>query len=91
MSVLVQLPPVLRSVSGGERSLCADGGSIGAVLGDLTRKHPTLALHLFDEAGAIRHNIVFLYAGAVIRAKDAAVHRLNSGDEIIITNALAGG
>ncbi len=91
MTVRVQLPPILRAVTGGERMLSAQGRSIAAVLADLAAKHPALALHLFDEAGAIRTNIVFLHAGAMIRAREAAARQIESGDEIVITNALAGG
>ena len=91
MSISVQLPPILRAVTGGERVLMAEGSSIAAALTDLAKKHPPLALHFFDEAGAIRHNIVFLHDGAMIRAKEAAARQLKDNDEIVITNALAGG
>ena len=91
MSIRVQLPPILRPVMGGERFLSAEGSSIGAVLSDLTKRHPALALHFFNEGSAIRHNIVFLHDGAMIRAKEAAARPLKPGDEIVITNALAGG
>ena len=91
MSVRVQLPPILRPVMGGERYVAAEGNSIGAVLTDLARRHPALGLHFFDEAGAIRHNIVFLHEGVMVRAKEANARRLNPGDEVVITNALAGG
>lgn len=91
MSIRVQLPPILRPVMGGERFLSAEGSSIGAALNDLARRHPALALHFFDESGGIRHNIVFLHGGQMIRAKDAGAHCLRPGDEVVITNALAGG
>lgn len=91
MTVKVQLPPILRPVMGGVRNLDAEGSSIGAVLTDLARKHPALGLHLLDERGGIRHNIVFLHDGAMIRAKEANARQLKPGDEIVITNALAGG
>jgi hypothetical protein len=89
--VRVQLPPILRNVMGGERWLTAEGSSIAAVLGNLARTHPALGLHLFDEAGAIRSNIVFLHDGEMVRAREAAARRLKPGDEIVLTNALAGG
>jgi hypothetical protein len=91
VSVRVQLPPVLRSVMGGERWLEAQGNSIAAVLTDLARRHPALGLHFFDEQGAIRRNIVFLHDGEMVRAKDAGARRIEQGDEIVLTNALAGG
>jgi sulfur carrier protein ThiS len=91
MSVRVQLPPLLRNVMGGERWLTADGASIAAVLADLGRRHPSLALHFFDEQGAVRHNIAFVHDGAVVRAREAAMHAVSPDDELILTTALAGG
>jgi len=91
VTVRVQLPPILRPVMGGERFLTAEGNSIGAVLSDLARRNPALALHFFNQSGGIRHNIVFLHGGTMVRAKDADAHRIEAGDEIVITNALAGG
>jgi hypothetical protein len=89
--VRVQLPPLLRGVMGGERWLDARGDSIAAVLADLGKRHPSLALHFFDEQGRVRHNIAFVHEGAVVRAKEAALHAVSPGDELILTNALAGG
>ncbi len=90
-NIRVQLPPVLRGIMGGERWIAAKGSSIGAVLTDLTSRFPALGLHLFDEQGAIRHNIVFLHDGMAVRAREAQAHRLKPGDEVVLTNALAGG
>jgi hypothetical protein len=89
--IRVQLPPVLRNVMGGKRWLEAQGSSIAAVLTDLAKRHPALGLHLFDEQGAIRHNIVFLHDGDMVRAREAASRQLRPGDEVVLTNALAGG
>jgi len=89
--IRVQLPPLLRNLMGGERWLTGDGTSIVAVLADLGRKHPSLALHFFDEQGALRHNIAFVHDGAVVRAREATTHAVKPGDELILTTALAGG
>lgn len=91
MSVRVQLPPLLRPVMGGERWLEGEGHSIAAVMSDLAKKHPAFGLHVLDEAGALRRNIVFLHDGTVVRAAEAQSRRVRDGDEIVLTNALAGG
>lgn len=91
MNVRVQLPPALRMVMGGERWLNAEGFTLAAVASDLARRHPQLGLHLLDEQGAIRRNIVFLHDGEMIRARQAAERCVSGGDEVVITNALAGG
>ena len=91
MSVTVKLPPVLRPVVGGARELEAEGDSIAAVVEDLALRYPGLGLHFFDERGAIRRNIVFIHDDLVIRPPEARGRRLKPGDEVTITNALAGG
>ena len=91
MSVQVQLPPVLRSVMGGERWLSAEGSTLAAIADDLAQRHPALGLHLLDEQGKIRHNIVFLHDGEMVRARQAGERRVTDGDEVVMTNALAGG
>jgi molybdopterin converting factor small subunit len=91
VSVRVHLPPVLRHVMGGERWLEADGASVAAVLGALGRRHPSLSLHFFDEHGAVRHNIVCVHNGAVVRANEMSAHQISDGDELVLANALAGG
>jgi len=89
--VRVQLPPILRPVMGGLRTVEAEGASIGEVLDYLSAKHPGLALHLYDERGQIRRNVVFIHQGTALRPFEAAARRLGPDDEIVLTNALAGG
>lgn len=91
MSVRVQLPPVLRHVIGGQRWLEADSGTLCDVLRDLSGKHPPLALHFFDEQSEVRRNIVCVHNGMLVRARDMSEHRVQPGDELVLTNALAGG
>lgn len=91
MTVRVQLPPILRPVMGGKRFVEAEGRSIGAVLANLSKTYPAIGLHLFDESGAIRRNIVFLHGGEAVPAAEAKDRRVKEGDEIVVTNALAGG
>ncbi len=89
--IRVQLPPVLRQVSGGKKELTANGGTIAEVLEDMARANPALHLHLFDESGAIRRNIVCIHDGEMVRANCARTHAVGPNDEIVLANALAGG
>jgi hypothetical protein len=90
-AVQVRFPPVLRSVIGGKASLDGTGGTIEEVLKDLAKERPALGLHLFDESGNARRNIICLHSGVVVRAREFARHSVIAGDELIFTNALAGG
>jgi molybdopterin converting factor small subunit len=91
VTVRVQLPPVLRHATGGERWLQANGATVAAVLSDLAENRPALALHLFDEQGEVRHNLVCVHEGIVVRAREMASHRVQADDELVLANALAGG
>jgi molybdopterin converting factor small subunit len=90
VSVRVQLPPLLRSIAG-ERWIEASGESVMDALRDLSKDQPQLALHLFDEQGQVRHNIVCVHQGTVVRALEMQTHAIQPGDELILANALAGG
>ena len=50
-----------------------------------------MALHLFDDQGEVRQNIVCVHKGAVVRAREMAAHGVSTDDELVLTNALAGG
>jgi sulfur carrier protein ThiS len=91
VSVRVQIPPVLRGLAGGRRALEAEGATLAAVLANLARNQPALALHLFDENGAVRRHVLCIHDGNVVRSNDFATHALASDDEVIMANALAGG
>jgi len=91
LTVRVQIPPVLRNAAGGRRAVAAEGATLQDVLLDLARQYPSLALHLFDEQGAVRRHILCLHASDAIRPRDFAARALKHGDEVVITNALAGG
>ena len=89
--VRVKLPPVLRTVLGGQDEIEGEGGTIEKVLQYISVAHPALGLHLFDESGSPRRNIVCLHRGALVRASEFGGHAVRGGDELVLTNALAGG
>jgi molybdopterin converting factor small subunit len=89
--VRVRLPPVLRTVMGGRDEIDGEGATIETVLRNISAAHPGLGLHLFDESGTPRRNIVCLHRGALVRAREFSDHGVAPGDELVMTNALAGG
>lgn len=91
MTVRVSIPPVLRSVTGGRRELEAEGATLQELLVNLVRDYPPLALHLFDEQGAVRRHVLCIHDSNAVRPRDFASHEIRTGEEVILTNALAGG
>jgi sulfur carrier protein ThiS len=90
-TVRVRLPPVLRTVMGGQEAVEGEGRTIKDVLRSVSIMNPALGLHLFDESGRPRRNIVCLHDGVLVRAAEFADHAVSTRDELVLTNALAGG
>jgi hypothetical protein len=87
----VHIPPLLRGVAGGKRALESDGATLQELLINLARTYPPLALHLFDEQGGVRRHILCIHDERAVRPREFASHTIRAGDEVIVTNALAGG
>jgi len=90
-TVRVRLPPVLRAAMGRDDTVEGRGKTIEAVLRNISDRHPALGLHLFDEGGNPRRNIICLHHGVLVRAHEFSGHEVRTGDELVLTNALAGG
>jgi molybdopterin converting factor small subunit len=89
--VRVRLPPILRAAMGQKASIEGEGTTIGEVLRNISDANPSLGLHLLDEGGNPRRNIICLHGGELVRARDFSAHAVGAGDELVLTNALAGG
>lgn len=91
VAVVVQLPPVLRQAVGGLRAVEGEGCTVSDVVASVVRNYPALGLHLYNDRGELRRNVLFVHRGEAIRPNEAHARMLDAGDEIAITNALAGG
>jgi hypothetical protein len=91
LTVRVRLPPVLRAAMGLKDAIEGEGATIREVLRNISDSNPSLGLHLFDEGGNPRRNIICLHGGELVRASEFSVHTVGAGDELVLTNALAGG
>jgi sulfur-carrier protein len=89
--VRVRIPPVLRAATNGAYELKVRGDTIREALDDAAKRMPALKLHLFDEAGRIRHHIICIHDDCVVRANEMASRAVRTGDEIVLANAFAGG
>lgn len=89
--IRVQVPPVLRAVTGGARTLEAEGTTVREVFEDVAKNYPALGLHLFDERSGIRRNIICVHRDAVVRPDEMDARKVDQGEELILANAFAGG
>ena len=82
MSV-VRIPPTLRTDTGGEREVIAEGETVRELLDDLMSRFPTLA-------GKLEYANVYV-CGEDIRTRDGFETPVSERDTVILLPAMAGG
>lgn len=87
----VKIPPVLRSSTGGEREVPAEGGTVGDVLRELAQKHPDTERQLFSEEGALNRYVNVYLNDEDVRVLDGLDTSVSESDTLVILPAMAGG
>jgi molybdopterin converting factor small subunit len=86
--VKVRVPTPLRSYTGQQANVVADGDTLAAVLDDLGRRYPGLLFRIVDEQRQLRQHVSIFVGGE--RCRDLST-RLDDVDEVVIMQALSGG
>jgi molybdopterin converting factor small subunit len=84
----VYIPDALRSYTGDQRTVAAQGATLAALLADLDRQFPGIRFRMVDEQDAIRRHVRVFVNGDEARTLDIA---LADTDDISIVQALSGG
>jgi molybdopterin converting factor small subunit len=91
MSVDVRVPTILRSYTGGARTVPGAGETLAELLADLETRHPGLRGRLVTEDGAL-HRFVNVYLNDEdVRFLGGLEAKLAGGDTVTILPAVAGG
>ncbi|MCZ7525356.1 MAG: MoaD/ThiS family protein [Acidimicrobiia bacterium] len=84
----VRIPTPLRSYTGQQAVVEADGADLGELLEDLDRRHPGLRFRVVDEQGRLRpHMRIFVGEEGT---RDLATPLVGTG-EVTLVQALSGG
>jgi molybdopterin synthase sulfur carrier subunit len=86
--VKIRIPTPLRSYTGQEATVEADGATVGEVLMDLDRRYPGLRFRMVDEQNALRKHMNAFLNDEKVRDLDTLV---TEADELTIMQALSGG
>jgi MoaD family protein len=90
MAVTVRIPTPLRTLTGGQEEVHAEGRTVADVIEDLERSHPGIKERLLDDKGVRR--FVNIYANEEdVRFLDNLDTELSDGDTVSIVPAIAGG
>lgn len=91
MSVEVRVPTVLRTHTGGVKTVAAEGTTVRELVADLESRHPGLGAALLDEEGRLRTFIQTYVNDEDVRFLGGIETPLADGDEVTILPAVAGG
>jgi len=90
MTIEVKIPTILRTYTGGEKSVTASGASLSALIDDLEANHPGIKDRLLDN-GDLRRFVNVYVNDEDVRFIGGLEASLNDGDAVVILPAVAGG
>jgi molybdopterin converting factor small subunit len=88
LSVRVLIPTPLRSYTGDEKVVEADGRTVDELLHDLDRRYPGLRFRVVDEQNRLRTHMKVFVGQESVRDLGTAV---DGHEEITLMQALSGG
>jgi molybdopterin converting factor small subunit len=90
MTIEVRIPTILRTYTGGEKSVSAEGDTLAGLIDDLEAHHPGIRERLLD--GADLRRFVNIYVNDEdVRFLGSLEATLGDGDQVVILPAVAGG
>ncbi|MDE3155091.1 MAG: molybdopterin-synthase adenylyltransferase MoeB [Acidobacteriota bacterium] len=91
MANRILIPTPLRPYTGKQDAVEVDGGTVGELLADLTRRYGTLKPHLYNERGELRSFVNIYVNDEDIRYLQKERTPVQPGDTISIIPSVAGG
>ncbi|MFJ5015877.1 MoaD/ThiS family protein [Streptomyces griseoluteus] len=91
MSVTVRIPTILRTYTGGQAEVAAEGGTLAEVIEDLEKHHQGIAARVLDDQGRLRRFVNVYVNDDDVRFEDGLRTATPDGAGISIIPAVAGG
>ena len=91
MGVMVRIPTPLRRMTNGLDKLEMNESTLSNMIDELETNYPGFRERLIDENGDLRYFVNIYVNGEDVRFLDGLATQTNSGDEISIVPAVAGG
>lgn len=90
-TVSVRIPTILRTYTGGESEVKADGGTLREVINDLDAAYSGIAARVLDDDGKIRRFVNVYVGDEDVRFADGLDTATPEGAQVSIIPAVAGG
>ena len=91
MPITITLPTVLAKLADDQRTIQAEGATLGDAVADAAARYPQLAPRLRDEQGNPYAFVTFYLNDEDIRFNGGFNAAVRDGDEVVVVPAIAGG
>ena len=95
MAVEVRIPTILRSLTGEQKAVTAEGGTLSAVIDDLEANHPGIKDRLVEadagEGVGLRRFVNVYVNDEDVRFIGGLEAEVTDGDQVVVLPAVAGG
>ncbi len=91
MSVSVRVPTILRTYTGGDSEVTAEGTTLAEVLDHLDATYPGIKARVVDESGALRRFVNVYVGNDDVRFLDDLATPTPDGTQVSVIPAVAGG
>ena len=91
MAVTVRIPTPLQRLTNGQGEVQCEGTTVTELLNDLERRYPGIRERICDAQGKLRRFVNVFVNEEDIRFLQGDQTAINSGDEVSIIPAIAGG
>jgi molybdopterin converting factor small subunit len=91
MSVSVRIPTILRTYTGGESEVSAEGSTLADVLDDLDSSYAGIKARILDDAGELRRFVNVYVGNDDVRFLDNLATPTPDGTQVSVIPAVAGG
>ena len=90
MAIEVRIPTILRTYTGGEKAVTAQGDTLATLIEDLEGNHPGIAGRLLED-GDLRRFVNVYINDEDVRFIGGLQAGLSDGDQVVVLPAVAGG
>ncbi len=91
MSVNVRVPTILRTYTGGQSEVTAEGGTLSEVLDSLDASYEGIKGRIVDEQGDLRRFVNVYVGNDDVRFLEGLATSVADGAEVSVIPAVAGG
>ncbi|MCW2756863.1 MAG: molybdopterin synthase subunit MoaD [Nocardioidaceae bacterium] len=91
MAIEVRIPTILRTYTGGEKSVEANGATLAAVIDDLEANHAGIKGRLIEDSGDLRRFVNVYVNDEDVRFTGGLDTEVSDGDQVVVLPAVAGG